>query len=63
MRLALGCLCAIVTGTNREKRDAAEDAAVVHDLREAAAPMLERMHKRRRKVMQKEGLLVRDEQE
>lgn len=42
--------------------DAAEDAAVVHDFRDAAVPMLERMHKRRRKVMQKEGFLVRDEQ-
>lgn len=43
--------------------DAAEDAAVVHDFRDAAVPMLERMHKRRRRVMQKQGFVVRDEPE
>lgn len=38
--------------------DDASAAATVHDFRDAAVPLLERMHQRRRRVMRKEGFAV-----
>jgi hypothetical protein len=32
--------------------------ATVHDFRAAAVPLLERMHRRRRRVMVKEGFVI-----
>ncbi len=38
--------------------DGASAVATVHDFRDAAVPLLERMHQRRRRVMRKEGFAV-----